>query len=65
MDVFTKHNKKWLLSVGKPFFDELDVQPDIYLKEIAAGIHKFDAMAILLCCVAHDIHTMVLLNGNY
>ena len=65
MDVFTKHNKNWLLSVGKPFFDELDVQPDIYLKEIAAGIRKFDAMAILLCCVAHDIHMMVLLNGNY
>ena len=65
MDVFTKCNKKWLLSVGKPLFDELDVEPDTYFKDIASGLHKFDALAIQLCCATHDIHAMVLLNRNY
>ena len=41
IDVFAQRNKKWILTV-----DELDVQLDVYLKEIIRGIHKFDAMAI-------------------
>ena len=65
MDVFAQRNKKWILSVGKDFFDELDVQLDVYLKEIIGGVCKFDAMAILLCCVAHNIHIMVLLHHTY
>ena len=54
----------YIKKVGKDFFDQLDVDPDVYVKEIVAGVCKFDFMVILLSCVLHNVHTMVLLHKS-
>ena len=35
------------------------------MKEIVSGVHAFDAMAILLACVCHNILAMILLQKSY
>ena len=55
----------WIKKVGADFFDQLDVTPEIYIKEIVSGIRKFDEMAILLACISQGIHAMLLLHKNY
>ena len=65
IDVFASCNMQWITKVGCDFFAEEDVAPDVYIKEIISGAHKFDAMAILLACISHNIHAMVLLQKLY
>ena len=62
---FDSHNMQWITKVGCDFFAEEDVAPDVYIKEIISGACKFDAMAILLACISHNIHAMVLLQKSY
>ena len=61
IDVFAKSNMKWIRKVGDTFFRNLDAD----IKELVQGVHNFDAMAILLACVSHNIHTLVLLQKLY
>ena len=61
IDVFASRNMQWITKVGCDFFAEEDVVPDVYIKEIVSGAHKFNVMAILLACICHNIHAMVLL----
>ena len=63
IDVFAKSNMKWIRKVGATFFRNLDA--DVYIKELVQGVHNFDAMAILLACVSHNIHALVLLQKLY
>ena len=56
IDVFTKSNMKWIRKVAETFFRNLD--GDVYLKELVQGVCNFDAMAILLACVSHNIHAL-------
>ena len=63
IDVFTKSNMKWIRKVGATFFRNLDA--DVYIKELVQGVCNFDAMAILLACVSHNIHALVLLQKSY
>ena len=65
IDVFASLNMQWIIKVSYNFFAEEDVAPDVYIKEIISGAHKFDAMAILLSCICHNIHAMVLLQKSY
>ena len=55
----------WIEKVGAQFFEQLDVTPDVYITEIVSGIQKFDEMAILLACISHDIHAMLLIYNSY
>ena len=63
IDVFAKSNMKWIRKVGATFFRNLDA--DVYIKELVQGVCNFDAMAILLACVSHNIHALVLLQKSY
>ena len=65
IDVFASRNMKWIEKVGCDFFEQEDVSPDVYIKEIVSGGCKFDAMAILLACICHNIHAMLLLQKSY
>ena len=38
IDVFASHNMKWIQKVGSAFFDQKDVSPEVYIKEIVAGV---------------------------
>ena len=55
----------WIKKVGHDFFEEKDVSPEVYVKEIVSGVHAFDAMAILIVCVCHNQHALVLLQKSY
>ena len=65
IDIYATQNMDWIKKVSADFFDQLDVMPDVYIKEIVSGIRKFDEMAILLACISKDIHAMLLLHKSY
>ena len=65
IDVYASKDMPWIKNVTADFFNELDVTPDVYIKEIVSGVRKFDAMAILLACISHNIHAMLLLQKSY
>ena len=65
IDVFASRNMQWITKVGCDVFAEEDVASDVYIREIISSTCKFDAMAILLACICHNIHTMVLLQKSY
>ena len=65
IDMFASHNMQWITKVSCDFFAEEGVAPDVYIKKIISGTCKFDAMAILLVCISHNIHAMVLLQKLY
>ena len=65
IDVYTSHNMDWIRKVGVDFFTEMDVAQDVYVKEVVSGVRKFDAIAILLACISHNFHAMLLLQKSY
>ena len=65
IDVYTSRNMKWVKKVGSDFFHDLVVTFDVYITDIVSEIRKFNAMAILLACVLHNIHAMILLQKSY
>ena len=65
INVYASRNMPWIEKVGAQFFKQLDVTPAVYIMEIVSGIWKFDEMAILLACIAHDIHAMLLIYNSY
>ena len=65
IDVLASCNMQWITKVRCDFFAEEDVTPDVYIKEIVSSACKFNAMAILLACISHNIHAMVLLQKSY
>ena len=61
IDVYASRNMPWIEKVGAQFFEHLDVTLAVYITEIVSGIRKFDEMAILLACISHDTHVMLLI----
>ena len=65
INIYVTHNMPRIKKVNADFFNQLDVMPEIYIKEIVSGIRKFDKMVILLACISQGIHAMLLLHKNY
>ena len=65
IDVYASRNMPWIEKVGAQFFEHLDVTSAVYITEIVSGIRKFDEMAILLACISHDTHAMLLIYNSY